>query len=81
MVSLNLLNLVTKLFIIAAKGLELVVSCVRDQVATTAPARHMWETGSSNCAHLMLQRFPELAEFTEFNESPAPIRKNSNIPP
>ena len=29
-------------------------SCVRDQHATTAPARHMWETGSFNQAQFML---------------------------
>ena len=44
-------------------------SCVRDQDATTAPPRHMWETGSLNWAQFMLQwfiRFPEIAEFSEF---------------
>ena len=30
-------------------------SCVRDQDATTASARHMWETGSLNQAQFMLQ--------------------------
>ena len=43
-------------------------SCVRDQDATTAQARHMWETGSLNWAQFMLQwflRFPEFAEFSE----------------
>ena len=29
-------------------------SCVRDQHDTTAPARHMWETGSLNQAQFML---------------------------
>ena len=54
-------------------------SCVRDQHATTAPARHMWETGSLNWAQFMLQwfiRLPEF-EFTEFSESSVPFRKNS----
>ena len=43
------------------KGLEPAASCVRDQYATTTPAIHIWETGSSNWAHFMLQwfiRFP-----------------------
>ena len=56
-------------------------SCVRDQDATAAAGRHMWETGSFNWAQFMLQwliRFPEFVEFTEFNESSAPFRKNSN---
>ena len=30
-------------------------SCVRDRDATTASARHMWETGSLNQAQFMLQ--------------------------
>ena len=29
-------------------------SCLRDQHATTVPARHMWETGSINLAQFML---------------------------
>ena len=44
-------------------------SCVRDQDATTVSARHMWETGSLNWSHFMLQRFirfPEIVEFVEF---------------
>ena len=46
-----------------------VTSCVRDQDATTAPARHMWHTGSLNWAQFMFQwfiSFPEFAEFSEF---------------
>ena len=42
-VSLNSANSVTKIFIIAVKGLKAATSCVRDQGATTAPARHMCE--------------------------------------
>ena len=45
------------------------ISCVRDQDASTAPARHMWETGSLNWTQFMLQWimwFPEFAEFSEF---------------
>ena len=44
-------------------------SCVRDQDAITAPARHGWERGFLNLTQFMLQwfiRFSELAEFTEF---------------
>ena len=52
-------------------------SCVRDQDATTAPARHMWETGSLNWAQFMLQWFIRFPEFTEFSESSAPFSKNS----
>ena len=37
--------------------------CVRDQDATTAPARHMWETGSLNWAQFMLQWFIKFTEF------------------
>ena len=48
MFSLNSLNSVTKIFVIAVKGLKLATSCVRDQDATTAPARYMIETGSLN---------------------------------
>ena len=32
-------NSVTKIFDITVKGLELAISCVRDQDSTTAPAR------------------------------------------
>ena len=63
------------------KGLEPATSCIRDQDATTAPARHVWETGSLNWAQFMLQWFiwfSEFTEITEFNESSAPFRKNSN---
>ena len=39
-VSLNSLNLATTIFVITAKGLEHATSCVRDQDATIALARH-----------------------------------------
>ena len=42
------LNSVTKIFVIRAKRLEYATSCVRDQNATTVPARNMWETLSLN---------------------------------
>ena len=48
-------------------------SCVRDQHATTVPARHMWEIGSLNWAQFMLQWFISFSEFTEFSESSAPL--------
>ena len=38
---LNLANSVTKIFVMTVKGLEPTTSCVRDQDATTVPARHM----------------------------------------
>ena len=37
-----------KNIVITVKGLEPATSCVRDQHATTAPARHMLKTGSLN---------------------------------
>ena len=36
------------IFVITTKGLEPATSCVRDQDTTTAPARHMSDTGSLN---------------------------------
>ena len=65
---------------LSLKGFEPATSCIRDQDATTAPARHMWKTVSLNWAQFMLQwfiKFPEFTEITEFNESSAPFRKNS----
>ena len=40
------LNLVTNIFVITVKGFEPATSRVRDQDATTAPAKQMWEIGS-----------------------------------
>ena len=71
-----------KIILITIKGLEPATFCVRDQDATTAPVRHMWETGSLSWSQFMLQwfiSFPEFAEFTEFNESATLFRKNSNV--
>ena len=42
------LNSVTKIFVITVKGLEPATSCVREQDATTVPARHIWERVSLN---------------------------------
>ena len=59
------LNSVTKIFVIKRAR----TSSVRDQDATTVPARHVWETGSLNWPQFTLQWFiwfPEFAEFTEF---------------
>ena len=39
------------------KGLEPTTFCVRDQDATTAPARQIWETGSLNWAQFLLRWF------------------------
>ena len=80
-VSLNLLNSLTKIFVITIKGLKPTASCVRDQDAITVPPRHMWDTGSLNWPKFMLKwfiRFSEFAEFTVFNESSTPFKKNSN---
>ena len=71
MFSLNSLNSQTKTLY-----LKKTTSCVRDQDAATAPARHGLQRGSLTClspiilwVQFMFQwiiRFPELAEFTEF---------------
>ena len=53
----------TKIFAITVKPAS---SCVRDQDGTTAPTRHVWETGSLNWAQFMLQWFISFAEFSEF---------------
>ena len=37
-----------KIIFITVKGFEPAISCVRDQDATTEPARHMGEMGSLN---------------------------------
>ena len=41
-----------------ARTCHTATSCVRDQHATPAPARHMWETVSLNQAQLMLHWLP-----------------------
>ena len=68
MLSANLTNSVTKIFVISVKGFEPPTSCVRDQHAITVPARHMWETVSLNWPQFMLLwfrfRFPEFTEFS-----------------
>ena len=61
-----------KKIVITLKGLEPATSCVRDQGATTVPARHMWKTASLNWAQFIFQWF---IRFTEFNESSTPFRK------
>ena len=62
------LSSVTKIFVITANGLKPATSCVRDQDANTAPARHMWETGSLNWTQFMLQWFIRFSEFAQFSE-------------
>ena len=62
------LNSVRKIFVITVKGFK-PATCIRNQDATTAPVRHIWETESLNWFQFMLQwfiRFPEFAEFTVF---------------
>ena len=63
---------------LSLKGLKHATSCVRNQDTTTMPARHIWETESLNWVQFILQWFIRLPKFTEFNESFAPFRKNSN---
>ena len=75
---LNSANSVTKIFVITVKGLEPATSYIRDHDTTTAPARHMYETGSLNWPQFMPKWFIRYPEFTDFNES-SPFRKNSNI--
>ena len=66
-----------KIFVITVKRFEPAISCVRDQDATTTPARHIQETGSLNWSQYMLQwfiRFPEFAEFS-FHSGKTPMRR------
>ena len=51
-------------------------SCVRDHDATTAPARHMWETGSLNWALFILQWFIKICWIQWI---PVPFRENSIV--
>ena len=55
-----------KHIVITAKGFKPAISCVRDQNATTAPTRHLWETESLNWLQFMLQWFIRIDEFAEF---------------
>ena len=48
-ITLPLLRTV-KIFVITVKGFEPNTSCVGDKDVTSAPVRHMWETGSLNWA-------------------------------
>ena len=66
MFSLDLLNSVTKIFLITVKGFKPAISCVGDQDATTAPARFMPQMGSLHGHLFMLQWFIKFPEFTEF---------------
>ena len=54
------------------------ISCVMDCDATTAPARHMWQTQSSNRLQFMPDRFIRFPEFIEFSEFFFHLGKNSN---
>ena len=62
----NCFHWIQRIFVIIVKLLEPATSCVSYQDATTAPARHMWETGSLNWSQFMLQWFIWFPEFTEF---------------
>ena len=55
--------------------------CVRDQDATTALARHMWETGSLNWVQFKLQWFSRFPEFAEFTELLFHLGKTHNVKP
>ena len=57
------------------KGLKPAISYVRDQDATTVPARYMSKTGSLNQTPIH-SCFSDLSDFPEFNESSVPFRKN-----
>ena len=69
MFSVNSLNSVTKNLHYSKRIRTPAISCVRDQHATTAPAQHMWGTGSLNSAQFMLQWFIWFPEFAEFSEN------------
>ena len=45
---MNSVNLVTRIFVITVKGFKPATFCVRGEDATTAPARHVSETGFLN---------------------------------
>ena len=66
MFSWNSANAVTKMLFISVKGFKPTTFCVGDRDATTAPARQMRETGSSNWLQSMLQWFIRFSKFTEF---------------
>ena len=68
MFSLYSLNSVTKICHFS-KGAQTATFCIRDQDATTAPARQMWQTGFFNWSQFMLQWFIRFPEFTKFTES------------
>ena len=72
MFSLNSANSVTKIFV-TIKGPEPATSWVWNQDATTAPARHMWDTESLNWSQFMFQWFMRFPEFAEISEIPFPI--------
>ena len=55
------------------------ISCARDQDATTAPARHVWETGSLNWGQFMLQWFFRFLEFRWIQWIPVSFRENSIV--
>ena len=56
------------------KGFEPATLCVRNQDATTASARHMWEAESLNCLQFMFQWFFQISWI---HWIPTPLRENS----
>ena len=52
-------------------------SCLRDQNATTAPGRHMWERGSLNWAQFMLHSDYQFPWIRWIQRKFCPFRKNS----
>ena len=78
-VSLNSANSVTRYYCHYSKRARTCHILYKRPDAKTAPARHVWERGSSNWAKFILQRFIRFPEFSEFNESSVPFRKNSIV--
>ena len=76
MFSLNSANSVTKICHHSKRTLtcHLATSCVKDQDATTAQTRHMWETRSLNWAQFMLKWFIHWIQWI-----PVLFRKNSTV--
>ena len=56
---------------------EPATSCVRNQDATTVPARHVRDKILNLKIQFMLQRFLSFSEFAEFTQFPFHLGKNS----
>ena len=69
-----------KLFFITAKELEPATYWVRDQDATSVPARHIWETGSLNCAQFIHASVTyQISWIRWIRWIPVPFRENSIV--